>query len=96
MTLEMLNRNDPDVLKSLYAYRREVFKDGELSLREKELIALAVSITTKCETCFEYRAEAAMKAGATPRQILETEEVVMYMTGPAAMIWSKKIDQFSE
>jgi alkylhydroperoxidase AhpD family core domain len=96
MTLEMLNRNDPEVLKSLYAYRREVFKEGELSLREKELIALATAIVNKCETCYEYHANAALKAGATPRQILEMEEVVMYMNGPSAMIWSKKIDEYSE
>ena len=96
MTLEMLNRNDPEVLKALYAYRREVFKEGELSVREKELIAMAVSIATKCETCFEYHAEASKKAGATPRQILEAQEVVTYMTGPSAMVWSKKIDQYSE
>ena len=96
MTLEMLGNKDPKVLKALYAYRREVFKDGELSLREKELIAMAISSVTKCDICFEFHAEAAKAAGATGKQILEAQEVAMYMSGPSAMIAPKELDRLVE
>ncbi|MDR0524200.1 MAG: carboxymuconolactone decarboxylase family protein [Candidatus Methanoplasma sp.] len=94
MSLTKLGEKDPRVLRSLYAYRKEVFRDGELSSREKELIAMALSSASKCEKCFEYHAEAAIAAGATPGQILEAQEVAMYMTGPSAMIWSERIDGY--
>ena len=93
MTLEMLEKKDPKVLKALYAYRREVFRDGELSLREKELIAMVVSSVMKCDACFEYHAEAAKAAGATSRQILEAQEVAMYMAGPSVMIAPGRLDE---
>lgn len=93
MSLEMLNKRDPNVLKSLYSYRREVFGDGDLSVKDKELIALALSSSMKCEKCLEYHAAAAKKAGATSEEILEVMEIVMYMTGPSGMIWSEKIDE---
>lgn len=93
MSLMMLNEKDPDVLKSLYAYRRKVFKDGALSPKEKELIALALSCVSRCEKCFEHHAEEAKKHGATGEEILEAIEVAMYMDGPSAMIWTEKIDE---
>lgn len=93
MSLVMLNNEDPEVLKSLYAYRRAVFKDGALSLKEKELIAVALACVSKCDKCLSHHSEAAKKAGATGKEILEAIEVAMYMTGPDAMIWSEKIDE---
>ena len=93
MSLIMLNEKDPAVLKSLYSFRREVFKNGALSSKEKELIALALSCTLKCEKCLTHHAEEAKKQGATPEEILEAIEVAMYMSGPSAMIWTEEIDK---
>lgn len=93
MSLVMLNEKDPEALRSLYAYRRVIFKDGALSAKEKELIALALSCTLKCEKCLTHHAEEAKKQGATEEEILEAIEVAMYMTGPSAMIWSEEIDK---
>ena len=93
MSLVMLNEKDPEVLKSLYAFRREVFKEGALSQKEKELIALALSCVSKCEKCLTHHAEEAKKQGATPEEILEAIEVAMYMSGPSAMIWTEEIDK---
>ena len=93
MSLIMLNEKDPEVLKSLYAFRRVVFKDGALSSKEKELIALALSCVSKCERCFTHHAEEAKKHGATETEMLEAIEVAMYMTGPSAMIWTEEIDK---
>ncbi|MCK9323004.1 MAG: carboxymuconolactone decarboxylase family protein [Candidatus Methanomethylophilaceae archaeon] len=94
MSLIMLGERDPKVLQAMYKYRNEVFKNGAVSVREKELLAMALSSVAKCEKCFEYHADAAIQAGATPQEILEIQEVVMYMTGPSAMIWSEKIDEY--
>ena len=93
MSLVILNEKDPEVLKSMYAYRRQVFKDGALSAKEKELIALALSCVSKCEKCFTHHAEEARKQGATETEMLEAIEVAMYMTGPSAMIWTEEIDK---
>ncbi|MFA6679730.1 MAG: carboxymuconolactone decarboxylase family protein [Candidatus Methanomethylophilaceae archaeon] len=93
MSLHMLNERDSTVLKSLYKYRKEVFKEGSLTVREKELIALALSSASKCEACLEYHAEKAKEAGATGQDILEVMELVTYMTGPSGIIWTEKIDE---
>jgi len=89
----MLNERDPDTVRALYAYRKEVFREGPLDIKVKELIALAISSVLKCEKCLEYHVEAAKRVGATGDEILDALEVAMYMTGPSAMIWSPYIDE---
>ena len=93
MSLTMLNEKDPEALKALYAYRRKIFKDGALSTKDKELIALALSCVLKCDKCLTHHSEEAKKNGATEEEILEAIEVAMYMSGPSAMIWTEEIDK---
>ena len=94
MSLSILNEKDPEVLRSLYSYRRKVFRDGAMFAKDKELIALALSCGSKCEKCFTHHAEEAKKKGATGEEIMEALEVAMYMLGPSAMIWTEEIDNY--
>jgi AhpD family alkylhydroperoxidase len=55
--------------------------EGALSVREKELIALAVGMAVRCEPCIFAHAEKAVKAGATREQLLEMAGVVVMMQG---------------
>ena len=93
MSSEMTNRKDPEVLRSLYSFGRKVFKDGALSAKEKELIALALSCSIKCEKCFDHHAEGANRCGAAEEEMLEAIGAAMYLTGLAAMIRTEKIDE---
>ena len=64
-----------------------------LSVKEKELIALALSSASKCSKCFTYHSDRAREEGASDKEILETMEVVAYMVGPSGLIWSDLIDE---
>ena len=55
--------------------------EGALSVREKELIALAIGMAIRCEPCIFAHAEKAVKAGATREQLLEMAGVVVTMQG---------------
>lgn len=94
MSLDLLGKKDPKVLQALYRYKNEVLKEGALTSREKELIATAIASTLRCEKCLEFHAGAALEQGATNREIMEAIEVAMYLTGPSAMIWSDRIDDY--
>ncbi len=96
MSLLLLGKKDPSVMKALHRYKKEIFKEGELTVREKELIAAAISATLKCEKCLEFHADAALEAGATKKEIMEAFEVAMYLVGPSAVIWSEMIDHYIE
>ena len=93
MSLELLAKQQPSVVTALYKYKHEIFKKGALSVKDKEIIAVALSMVLKCETCLEVHAEAAKKEGATKEEIREAMSVAMYLTGPTAMVWSPMIDR---
>lgn len=93
MSLELLAKEEPSVIKALYKLKYEVFKDGALSTKEKEIIATAVSCLLKCDICLEVHAQRAKETGATKDELREAMVVAMYLAGPSAVIWTPKIDE---
>jgi AhpD family alkylhydroperoxidase len=71
----------PDVLKGFSALHQETMKPGALTVAEKELIALAIGLSVRCENCMYAHIRAALKAGATREQILEAAGVAVLMQG---------------
>lgn len=64
----------PDILRAWVDFDSAVFAAGgrEIPLKFRELIALAVGITTQCAYCIDAHAQKAVKAGATDAELAET------------------------
>ena len=92
MSLELLAKQQPSVVNALYRYKHEVFRDGSLSAKEKELIAVGISCVLKCEICLDVHAKEAIKLGATKAELREAMTVALYLSGPTAMVWSPIVD----
>jgi AhpD family alkylhydroperoxidase len=60
---------------------------GGARSKTKELIALAIGITARCDGCLAFHAKAAKKHGATREEIVETIGVALYMGGGPSMIY---------
>jgi AhpD family alkylhydroperoxidase len=75
----------PDFL----ALQEKAFKDGALSKKVKELMALSISIVTKCEPCMEWHVQQAHLAGATDEEIFETIDVAIEMGGGPATAYAR-------
>lgn len=93
MSLELIAKQQPLVINALYKYKHEVFKEGALSVKEKEIIAVALSCLLKCDTCVDIHAKDALKAGATKDELREAIIVAMYLAGPTAANWSPVVDE---
>ena len=65
---------------------RVTFADGHLPAKEKELIALGISVVINCESCIQWHTEQASKAGATEEEVLEAIEVAIEMRGGPATV----------
>lgn len=61
--------------------------DGALSGKVKELMALAIGISARCEGCIAYHVHDALQAGATRAEILETIGVALMMGGGPAAVY---------
>jgi len=99
-------RGHTKLSKSSQGYRlfseldRHTFADGALAKKEKELIALGISVHKNCEPCMEWHINEALKSGATREQIIEALEVGIEMGGGPASVSARfaidVLDYYSE
>jgi AhpD family alkylhydroperoxidase len=93
MSLTLIAKQQPKAITKLFALKKEVFQDGALTSKEKELIAVSLSCVLKCDTCLETHVKAAKDLGATRDELREAMLVAMYLTGPSSVVWSPVIDE---
>jgi AhpD family alkylhydroperoxidase len=86
--LKKLDENAPETMKAFWAFDKAVFAAGTLSVHTKQLLAVAVALTTQCPYCIELHNRAAREAGATDAQLTEVALVAAAMRAGAAITHS--------
>jgi len=85
----------PEVMKGIETMENGAAASGHLDAKTRELIALAVAITTRCDGCLSVHAEAAAKHGATREEIAEALGVAITLNTGAALVYSTRaLDAF--
>jgi AhpD family alkylhydroperoxidase len=74
----------PDAHDAFQAFGRAVFAEGMLSVKTKQLIAVAVAHVTQCPYCIRGHTRAAVRHGATSEEIMEAIWVATEMRAGAA------------
>lgn len=93
---KLFRENLPGVTENFSDLCGTVFKDGKLSLKEKELIALAIAITVKCEGCIVHHTTGCVEAGCTMEEISEMIGVCVAMGGGPSKTFAGKALQLAE
>ena len=72
-------------------------KTNLLGAKIRELIALAVAVSLRCDGCITVHTEAAIKHGATKEEITEALGVAVAVNAGAALVYSARVmDAFKE
>jgi len=72
--------------KSIYfKFYTETYRTSTIDRKTKELIAIAASLTAKCQGCLEGHIKKAIKLGATPDEVGEAIAIAMGI-GAAAVV----------
>lgn len=75
-----------EVYRTFVELEQKTFKDGSLSKKQKELIAIGISLVNSCEPCLEWHIKQALDSGATEKEIIEALEVGFEMgIGPTTV-----------
>lgn len=74
----------PETEKAFRAFSKQVFTDGALAGRMKQIIAVAVAHVTQCPYCIRGHTKAALRAGARPEEIMEAIWVAAEMRAGGA------------
>ncbi len=91
-----MNQEMPEVMKHLDGLFQASLVEGALSVKEKELIVLGISVATHCEPCIVVHMEKALASGATKAEILEACGVAVAMGGGPAMAYVPLVQRFLE
>ena len=95
--LKSLNGAIPETFAGFGELGKSVKKDGALTFKEKEFVALGIAVTTRCEPCIMFHVEALMRLGATRDEVADTLAVCIQMAGgPGMMYAGKALEVFDE
>jgi AhpD family alkylhydroperoxidase len=78
----------PDSLRGYQTLSNANAKNSLLGEKVRQLISIAVAVTTRCDGCITFHTDAALKAGATKQELAEALGVTMAMNAGAALIYS--------
>jgi AhpD family alkylhydroperoxidase len=83
--LPALGAKAANAWKAFVAFDQAALADGVVPKKYKELIALAVALTTQCPYCLAIHKDAAVKAGASEEEIAEVTYVAAALPAGAAV-----------
>ena len=89
--LTELAKLTPDTLRGYRTLGEANAKTSKLGEKTRQLISLAVAITTRCDGCIVIHTDAALKAGATREEISEALGVAVAMNAGAALVYSTRV-----
>src|SRR5690348_18304861 len=86
-----IGKLSPDTLRGYQTLSAAGSKTNHLDAKTRELISLAVAVTTRCDGCITVHTDAAAKAGATREEIAEALGVAVALNAGAALVYSARV-----
>lgn len=98
--VRILRKELPDVMSGFSAMAQAATKTQGLDKKTKELIALAIGVSTRCDGCIGFHVETLVKLGATRAEVGETLGMAIYMGGGPSLMYAadalRAFDEFSQ
>ena len=98
-SVSRLHKDLPDVMSGYSKMSAAAKKSGALDVKTKELIAIAISVSNRCDGCIASHTNAAKKYGVNRNELLETLGIAIYMGGGPSIVYAAQVldafDQFS-
>ena len=83
--LKKMNSLAPAVMKAFWEFDKAAVAEGAIPVKYKELIAVAVALTTQCPYCIEIHGANARRAGATDTELAEAAMIAAALRAGAAV-----------
>ncbi|MCF6431483.1 carboxymuconolactone decarboxylase family protein [Leisingera sp. MMG026] len=98
--ISTFSKEVPDTVRGFATMGQAAKKDGALSEKTKEFIALGIAIATRCDSCIGFHVRSLVRLGATRQELCEALAMATYMGGGPSYAYSAKalkaFDEFSE
>ncbi|MBE9485998.1 MAG: carboxymuconolactone decarboxylase family protein [Desulfuromonadales bacterium] len=95
--MNKLGKELPGPMSGFVQLHQGAVAKGALGTKTKELIALAIAITVRCDGCISFHVHDALKAEATREEIVEAIGVAVLMGGaPSAVYGSEALEALGQ
>lgn len=95
--LAKMRKEMPEVMAGFSALSQAATKEGALSKKTKELIAMALAVANHCPGCIGFHSQALVKLNTSREELLETLSMAVYMGGgPSLMYAAEALEAFEE
>ena len=81
-----IGEDAPELAKKFFDYYGAVFAEGELTEREKALIALGVAHAVQCPYCIDAYTRACLEKGSNLGEMTEAVHVANAIRGGASLV----------
>ncbi|QPB18862.1 carboxymuconolactone decarboxylase family protein [Rhizobium sp. 007] len=89
--LKELSAPTPDTLRGAALMAGAGAKTNHPDAKTRELIALAVAVTTRCDGCIAFHSAEAVKLGVSDEEIAKALGVAINLNAGAAMVYSSHV-----
>ncbi|MBI5248741.1 MAG: carboxymuconolactone decarboxylase family protein [Desulfomonile tiedjei] len=86
----------PELAKKFFDYYGAVFAEGELTEREKALIALAVAHAVQCPYCIDAYTQTCLEKGASIGEMTEAVHVTTAIRGGASLVHATQMRKIAK
>ncbi|HEY5893680.1 MAG TPA: carboxymuconolactone decarboxylase family protein [Chthoniobacterales bacterium] len=83
--IKKMNNLAPEAMKAFWAFDKLAVAEGAIPVKYKELIAVAVAVTTQCPYCVDIHASNARRAGVTDAELAEATIVAAALRAGGAI-----------
>jgi len=91
-----IGKDAPELAKKFFEYYNAVFAEGELTEREKSLIALGVAHAVQCPYCIDAYTQACLEKGSNTEEMTEAVHVAAAIRGGASLIHGLQMRKVSD
>jgi AhpD family alkylhydroperoxidase len=96
-TMRELRKSQPDLMAAFSQLSSAGTKDGALSRKARECIALGIAVASRCDDCIGFHVQALVKLGTTRAELEDVLGTAVYMGGgPSLMYATHALRAFEE
>ena len=93
LNLEKFSKEYPKEMEAFGKLMEAIEAPGVLDVKQKELIAISLSIATHCKWCIAYHVNKALQAGADRKSITEASWMAVLMGGGPSLMYMQLVEQ---
>ncbi|MCW8892340.1 MAG: carboxymuconolactone decarboxylase family protein [Deltaproteobacteria bacterium] len=98
--MNKLGKELPGPMAGFAQLHKAAVAEGAVATKTKELIALAIAVTVRCDGCISFHVHDALQSGATRGEITEAIGVAVMMGGGPSVVYGSEaleaLEQFEK